>query len=120
MLPAVFPLLNTPEVQAFVGSDPVRIFDFGKAPQDVIAPYIVFNQVADSPYEQISGSPCSDFMTVQVDCYSKDKGEIRGLAKAVRIALDVSGYSNRLIIQTQEDGTLLYRISFEVDLIENR
>ena len=124
MLPNVFPTINVPTVQAYVGSAPARIYDFGSAPQGVVAPYITFSDAADAPYDQISGAPCGDFDTVQIDIYAgpddNQKAPIRALAKAVRDALDIAGIANRLIIQTRETDTKLFRISIEADFITNR
>ena len=118
MLPKIFQILNTPEIQAFVGSDPVRIFDFGIAPQGTEAPYIAFNQVADSPYDQLSGAACADLSTMQIDIYSKGREEVREMAVIVKSIFDKKLMCNRLVFQTRETDTLLYRICIEVDVIE--
>lgn len=120
MLPPIFKLLNIPAVQAFVGTAPARIFDFGIAPQGVVTPYIVFNQTAHEPHEQISGAPLSDKDTVQIDIYDNDRARVRKLSHAIQAACDDAGHSNRLIIQDFEKDTGLYRVSFEVDFISAR
>lgn len=120
MLPFLYPLLNVPALHPYVGTDDPRIYDFGEVPQGTDAAYITFWQVTDQPHEQISGAPCSDEVTMQVDCYSKSRSDCREMAKAVRRIFDDLGYSNRLIIQTYEAETKLYRISFEVEIFENR
>lgn len=120
MLPLLFPLLNVPALHPYVGVKPARIYDFGEAPQGTDAAYITFFQVTDQPHEQISGAPCSDNVTMQVDCYSKDRAECRAMAVSVRRIFDGLGHSNRMIIQAREADTKLYRISFEVEIFENR
>ena len=124
MLPAVFPVIATAEVKAIVGTTPARIYDFDSAPQNVIKPYITFTNVSNAPYEQISGAPRGDFDTVQIDMYAgpddSEKTQVRALALAVRKALDDAGIANRLIIQTREPDTKLFRISVEADFITNR
>lgn len=123
MLPAVFPLLNIPAIQAHVGT-PARIYDFGSAPQDVVKPYITFQDISGNPYQQLSGAPCADFDSIQIDIYAGpeegSRASIRALARAVRDALDNAGIANRLIIQTREPDTKLFRISIEADFITNR
>ncbi len=118
MFPAIFPILDTPSIQAYVGSNPARIFDFGVAPEETPPPYIIHSWVVDQPYEQLSGPPTADLMMVQIDCYCSTMNEARGLARVMRQRLDEVGLSNRLIIQTYEHDTKLYRVGFEVDLIE--
>ena len=68
MLPNVFPVLNTPEIQALVGN-PSRIYDFGSAPPGAKTPYITFWSASGIPHGQLSGAPCSDFDTIQIDIY---------------------------------------------------
>ncbi|ETF00682.1 hypothetical protein W822_20010 [Advenella kashmirensis W13003] len=124
MLPSVFPVLNVPGIQSYVGALDPRIYDFGSAPQDVTKPYMTFRNVADAPYEQVSGAPCGDFDSVQIDIYAgpddSERSTVRGLARAVREALDDAGIANRLIIQMREADTKLFRISIEADFITNR
>ncbi len=123
MLPNVFPVLNTPEIQAIVGN-PSRIYDFGSAPQDTVKPYITFWNVSGIPHDQLSGAPCSDFDTIQIDIYAgphdSAKAQIRKLATLVRDALDGAGIANRLIIQGRDNDTRLFRVSLEADFINNR
>ena len=123
MLPNVFPVLNTPEIQALVGN-PSRIYDFGSAPPGAKAPYITFLNVSGIPHDQISGAPCSDSDTVQIDIYAgpqeSGKAQIRKLATLVRDALDGAGIANRLIIQGRDNDTRLFRVSLEADFISNR
>lgn len=123
MLPNVFPVLNTPEIRSYVGS-PARIYDFGSAPHDVAKPYITFWNVSGNPYDQISGAPCSDFDTVQIDIYAGPqeggRAQVRELARLVQSALDNAGIANRLIIQSRDNETRLFRVSLEADFINVR
>lgn len=124
MLPPVFPTLNTLAVQALVGTVPVRIYDFDSAPQNVQTPYIAWSMVLGQPFDHLSGPPQADFETVQIDCYTgpSDAGraQARALAVAVRNALDAAGVHNRVVIQTRETDTELFRVSIEADFITNR
>lgn len=123
MLPAVFPVLNIPAIRAYVGV-PARIYDFGDAPQDVVKPYITFQNISDTPHNQLSGAPCADFDSIQIDIYAgpeeSGRASIRALARLVRDALDSAGIASRLIIQKREPDTKLFRISIEADFITNR
>lgn len=117
MFPPVFTTLNQPELQAFVGTDPVRMYDFGTAPQSVERPYITFTAVSNAPHEQISGAPCSDADTVQIDMYADSREQVRAMARVVRQILDNAGWSNRLNLQMYEPDTGLFRISMDCDFI---
>ncbi|ARP88621.1 hypothetical protein CAL13_08860 [Bordetella genomosp. 9] len=120
MLPPVFRLLAVPTVSAIVGADPVRIYRHGSAPQDVQKPYITWFSVDAQPYDQLSGPPCGDFDTVQIDCWSMDDEQVEALATAVRDALDAGGIANRLVIDQRETDTKLFRIAIQADFIRSR
>lgn len=120
ILPPVFKALNIPTVTAFVGTAPVRIYRHGSAPQDTAKPYITWFSVAGQPYDQISGAPCGDFDSVQIDCWSMDDIQVESMATAVRDALDSGGIANRLIVDNRETDTKLYRIGIAADFIRNR
>lgn len=119
MLPKVFPVLTTPAVLAIVGVSPVRIFRHGAAPQDTAKPYVTWFEVTGQPYDQISGPPCGDFDSVQIDCWSMDDTQVETLARAVRDAVDAAGFSNRLVINHRDPDTKLYRIGLQADFINS-
>lgn len=120
MHPPVFTLLNTPVICGYVGSNPVRIFDFGIAPPDVARPYIVFNQVAGNPFTNVSDAPCADVDLMQIDLYSDDRAQIRALSKEVQSVLDAAGVFNRLTMQVYEPETGLFRIGLDADFVTFR
>lgn len=119
MLPEVLPVLKTPAVLAIVGGTPVRIFRHGAAPQDTAKPYVTWFEVTGQPYDQISGPPCGDFDSVQIDCWSMDDTQVETLARAVRDAVDAAGFSNRLVINHRDPDTKLYRIGLQADFINS-
>ena len=119
MLPRVFPVLTTPAVLAIVGGTPVRIFRHGAAPQDTAKPYVTWFEVTGQPYDQISGIPCGDFDSVQIDCWSMDDTQVETLARAIRDAVDAAGFSNRLVINHRDPDTKMYRIGLQADFINS-
>lgn len=120
MFPPIFQTLNVADIRAFVGSQPVRIFDFGFAPDGTVYPYITFQQVSGQPFEQISGLPCADRDVVQVDCWAKNRTEVRQLARIVQNVFEAAGQGCRLIGQGYEVDTQVYRVAFEVDWLVSR
>lgn len=118
MLPNLYALLSaTSAVTAVVGD---RIYGHGEAPQDTTRPYVTFFDVTDQPFDQISGPPCADRDSVQIDCWHQNKAGIRALSIAVRDALDGAGHANRVVVDTRESATKLYRIAFQADFISDR
>ena len=118
MLPPVFTTLrNDATVLSTVGN---RIYRHGDAPQNVTKPYVTWFVVMGMPELQISGAPCSDMDTIQMDCWSEQDSEVESLAYAVRKALDDAKIANRIVINGREDETRLYRIGIEADFIRSR
>ncbi len=121
MFAPIYRTIRTPEVIAVVGD---RIYSSGLAPQGVAAPYITWFVVAGQPYDHLSGPPGADTDTIQIDCWAgpEDVQELvcMNLAKAVRDALDAAGQANRIIVNTREPDTKLFRIGLQVDFIHNR
>lgn len=121
MFAPIYATLNTSAVKNIVAN---RIYAFGSAPQNVLAPYITWFVVATDPHNQISGAPCGDTDTIQIDCWTGPKdgreSDCVALAKAVRDALDEAGQANRVIINTRDADTKLFRISLQVEFLHNR
>jgi hypothetical protein len=118
MFPRVYSTLRaSAAVLALVGD---RIGRNGEVPQDTAKPYITWLIVSGQPHDQISGTPCSDFTTVQIDCWSTTDDGIEALAVAVRDALDAAGHHNRVVINGRDSETRLYRVGIEADFITQR
>jgi len=97
-----------------------RIYRHGSAPQDVVKPYITWFLVTGQPQDILNAAPCHDRDTIQIDCWSETDTGVETLAYAVRAALDNQLISNRIIIDTRETDTKLYRIALEADFIASR
>lgn len=118
MLPNVFQLLRTsPVVMNAVGQ---AIYRHGNAPLDAPKPYITWLLVSNRPEDQLSGTPCTDFDLVQIDVWSEGDTQVEQIAYAVRDVLDDAGLSNRIIMNTFDKDTKLYRLGIEVDFIRPR
>ncbi|WP_313387578.1 tail completion protein gp17 [Achromobacter aegrifaciens] len=118
MFAPVEEVLSTPAVLAIVGTS--GIWGSGIAPADQLAPYVVWQTVADDPYVQLSGAPEDDRDEVQIDVYTTIEAQSRELARAVRDALDDAGVVNALIFEAREQSTKLFRISLRADFIHSR
>lgn len=97
-----------------------RIYRHGAAPQDVTKPYITWFMVSGTPQDVINAAPCHDKDTIQIDCWSETDAGVETLAYAVRAALDSQLISNRIIIDSRETDTKLYRMALEADFIASR
>lgn len=121
MLAPVYRTINTPAVQAIVGS---RIYGKGLAPQNTPTPYITWFTVVGDPYENLSSTPDGDNDSIQIDCWAgptdDQEGVVNQLAKAVRDAVEAAGQTCRLLTDTRENDTRLFRIGLQVEFIHTR
>ena len=118
MLPPVYSLLSAdPYISTVVGK---AIYAHGAAPIDVTRPYITWFLVSGSPLDQLSGAPCTDFDLVQIDVWSRGVDEVVSIARAVRNLLDSKGNANRVVMDTFDKDTKLYRHAIETSFIRNR
>lgn len=118
MLPLIYPLLRSSATVKAIVDD--RIGRHGSMEQDAARPYITWFLVNGNPENQLSGAPCADVDTVQIDCYSMDDTQVETLAYAVRDALDGAGHLNRIVRNLRDPDTKLYVMSLEADIIRPR
>ena len=118
MLPNVYQTIR--ENATVVSTVGTRIYRHGSAPQNVQKPYVTWFLVSGNPYDNVSGSPCADRDLVQIDCWSETDEQVETLAYAVRSALDSNLITNRMVINSRENDTKLYRIAIEADFIASR
>lgn len=118
MLPLVYRLLRSnPEIKQAVGK---AIYRHGIAPLDAPRPYITWFLVSNRPELQLSGTPCTDFDLIQVDVWSEGDAEVERIAGLVRGTFEAEGLAVRVVVNSFEDETKLYRIGLEVDFIRSR
>lgn len=117
MFPPVYDLLHGSSAVAAIVGD--RIGAHNEVPQDAARPYITYAGF-DQPFDQLSGAPCGDFSTVDINCWHQTDAGVRALAKAVRYALDAALICNRVTIDLREPDTRLYRVGISADFITNR
>jgi hypothetical protein len=107
-------------VQAALGSNPVRLYPFGEAPQGVTKPYAVWQVVGGGPGNYINQVPDTDSYTVQIDVYATTVTSGRAAAEALRDAIEPVAHLTRYMGDSRDIETKNYRASFDVDWIVNR
>lgn len=121
MIPPVFPILSTDTaLRALLGTNPVRVFPFGEAPQDVAKPYAVWQNISGSPENYLGDLPDADSYTVQIDVYAADSVSVINSARAIRNALEPVAYVTSLGNTSRDNETRDYHYSLSVDFIVNR
>jgi hypothetical protein len=117
----LFATLNASSaVKAIFGSNPLRVYPFGEAPQGVTLPYVVFQTVAGSPENYLNQTPDMDAWTPQVDVYASTPTAAYAGAQAVRDALEPVAHITAWRGESRDPDTNHYRYSFDVDFMTPR
>lgn len=125
MIPPVFATLNASSaVKALIGSNPVRAYQFGRAPQPgssgYAVPYVTWQLIGGTPENYLAQAPDIDSLTVQVDCWGESADSARTVADAVRNALQAVAYIVSWQGESKDPDTQKYRYSFDVDFYTSR
>lgn len=121
MYPDIFQLASaSAAVKAALGSNPVRFWPFGKAPQDESRPYALHQLIYGAPVNTLGCVPEADNFGVQVDVYAKSVTDARSATRALRDAFEPHGHIVAWNGEFWEPATGLYRISFTVEFWTDR
>lgn len=116
MFPPVFSLAqgSTP-VKAIFGTNPIRIYPFGEAPQGVMVTYAVWQSIGILPENYLRDNPDSDQMSCQIDVYGAGAKVVREGAQALRDLYQAHGYVTAMREWAKDEQTNLYRYQLDVD-----
>ena len=121
MYPPIFAICKAASaVAALIGSSPMRLYQFGKAPPNVVKPYAVWQTIGGSPDNYIGSVPDHDLFSIQIDVYSTTDISARAVAEALRDAIEPVAYIVRWGGESVDTETGSYRYSFDVDWIVKR
>lgn len=121
MTPPIFSIMSASSaVKALIGSNPIRFFLFGEAPQDVATPYCVWQTIFGAPENFLGQVPDVDSWSVQIDVYGDTASSVRSVAQAVRNALEPVAYVTNWNGESRDPATKRYRYSFDVAFITPR
>lgn len=121
MFPPVFQICAaSAAVTALIGTNPVRLYPFGEAPQGVVYPYAAWQLVTGTPENYLGDLPDADNFTVQIDVYADTAASARNVAKALRDAIEPVAYVVAWRGESKDAETKRYRYSFDVDWIVRR
>lgn len=121
MQPPIFKLCAAnPAVTALLGTNPVRLFPWGEAPQGVAHPYAVWQVIGGTPENYLAERPDVDGFYLQVDVYAKTGAGANNVAEALRHAIELDAYITRWGGQDKDPETSAYHIGFDVDWLVPR
>ncbi|NAX17182.1 MULTISPECIES: DUF3168 domain-containing protein [unclassified Vibrio] len=109
-----------PVVTSLIGSNPLRLYMFGLAPQSPTKPYAVWQVIGGQPENYMDGRPDIDGFTIQIDTYA-DSASIAGdVAGAIRHAIEPHCMLTSYRGESRDDQTMNYRSGFDVDWLVER
>jgi hypothetical protein len=105
-----------PGVAQLLGSGvDCRLYLFGEAPAGVAKPYAVWQTIGGEPENYLADRPDTDRFELQIDAYGVTASQVRGVAKAIRDAIETQAYVVRWNGDSHDDQTKTFRYSFDVD-----
>lgn len=122
MTPPVFALAAADAAvvaQLQTGSGPLRVYQFGLAPQKgtpfYAVPYAVWQFAYGSPENYLGGRPDTDFQGVQLDVYAATEAKAREIAEKLQHALELHGHVVNIRGEEIDTPTGLARSGFDVE-----
>lgn len=89
MNPDLFPILNdNTTVKSLLGTSPLRVFPYGRAPEKVPKPYAVYSVISGRPENYLDTTPDFDSKLTQISIYAETDSSLSLCYSAVRDALE--------------------------------
>lgn len=97
------------------GTDNIlRVYEFGDAPQNVIKPYLVWQLISGSPFQNLSCRPRAEEHYIQVDVYSHNQQEVKEIQQLIEYELETHAEITSYRGDSFEEKTKLWRSSFDL------
>lgn len=107
-------------VKAIIGTNPVRFYPLGAAPQNVVAPYVTQRAIDVVPENTLSELPAIDGTRVQLSCWSDNAGAgvtgVQTLALALRDAIEPHHHILQIRDMGRDFETQRWRIDLDVSV----
>lgn len=121
MNPDLFPILMASSaVTALLGTTPLKVYPWGRAPQNVQVPYAVYGVYNGNPENYLDTIPDIDNKGTQVDIYDDDPLRCEQIATAIRDAVEPFAHMTSFSTPDRESETDYYSCRLEFDFWENR
>ncbi len=121
MIPPVFPLLQASSaVAVLLGSDRLRVYPWGRAPEGGLRPYATYT-VYDGQSENYLGQvPDMDNLGTQVDVWADTGEACVACAIAIRDALEAHAHVTSFDGSKWDEESKLYRCRMDFDFYKAR
>lgn len=121
MNPEIFPILNASvAVKSVLGSNPLRFYPWGRAPQNVAKPYAVYGVYNGNPENYLNQVPDIDNKGTQIDLYAVTGESAQAVFIALRDALEPYGHMTSFSTPALDADTNLYTGRMEFDFWDER
>lgn len=121
MNPDLFPLLNASNaVKALLGSTPLRVFPWSRAPQNVKKPYAVYAVYNGNPENYLDRAPDIDNKGTQLNIYADSAKSLEDCFIAVRDVLEQHAHMTSFSTPALDADTDLYSCTMEFDFWDER
>lgn len=110
---------STP-VTTLLGSNPMRMYAFGLAPQNVTKPYVVWSLITGIPGNNLSVPPDHDYFNTQIDIFADTGVSAEAVKDAMRAAIEEVTHIATWNGEGRDPSTKNYRITFSVDWFVKR
>lgn len=123
MNPDLFPILNaSAEVKALLGSAPLRVYPWYRAPQNVAKPYAVYGVTVGNPENYLDRAPDMDRKLTQIDIYATTGASAEAVFNAIRDAIEqpLHAHMTNFATPSLDSDTDLYTGRLEFDFLDAR
>lgn len=121
MNPELFPILyNNTLVRTLLGTSPLRVYPWNRAPQNPVKPYVTYGVYNANPENYLDRVPDIDNMGVQVNIYANTADSCEECYIAIRDALEPSAHMLSFSTPDLDSETNLYIGRMEFDFWEER
>lgn len=120
MFPPIFEAVDVPAVRALLKASggELRFYLFGRAPQNPVYPYAVWQVSYGNPENYINQVPDIDTFGTQIDVYAKPSQGVsvaRQVAEALRDAIEPVAHITSWRGESQDPNTNNFRFGFDAD-----
>lgn len=92
----------------------IRAYQFGIAPEEPTLPYVTWQGIGGSPFNNLDARPSGDMVLTQIDIYDIDSDRIYELANAVRYAIELECNVTAFRDLSKDATTGVYHIGLDV------
>jgi len=119
--PAIYSLLAAnATVTAIFGTSPMRVYPYGTAPQNTVAPYAVWRIVGGNPENTLADVAELDTMQIQFDVFATTDTDANTATQALRDVIEETLYIISWLDQGKDYDTGLFAFGFTCEGVITR